>query len=303
MRKTNIDSFLIFLVQADINQILITQITITPQLFQDSSSPLNPIPPIQYPSPPPARTPLLYDFDASITTLYPPIAPHFTNCQPPPASVRDYSSLIQVHTIPPLADSSTSLIAATISSITPPPRWVFPSVAESDSLIPKGQAYRYSYSISHPRCPSSKWFAPRWRWQYLCELIHLLRENCIPQLQFLPQHSKELRVANHLIRNYYLMMLLFLPFEEILLHVFSTKTFHVPPEERCKLLFAGEGVWVVGAGLFGDGMFAGLSEMAAICFLGLLHHNFIIYCIGTQVYNVTVATYKKDIVHQLFCKG
>ena len=50
-------------------------------------------------------------------------------------------------------------------------------------------------------------------------------------------------------------------------------------------------------------MFAGLSEMAAICFLGLLHHNFIIYCIGTQVYNVTVATYKKDIVHQLFCKG
>lgn len=31
-------------------------------------------------------------------------------------------------------------------------------------------------------------------------------------------------------------------------------------------------------------MLAGLGEMAAICLLGLLHDNFIIYCKSSQVY-------------------
>ena len=89
------------------------------------------------------------------------------------------------------------------------------------------------------------------------------------------------------------MMLLLLPFEEILLHVFSTKTFHVPSEEGGKLLLAGEGVGVVGASLFGDRMLAGLGEMAAIRFLGLLHHNFIIYCKDTQVYKCYARNFQK----------
>ena len=94
-----------------------------PQVFRDSSSPPNPKPPSQYPSPTIAQTPLLYGFDASIITLYPPIAPHSTNDQPTPASVGDCSSLAnQARTIPPLVDSSTWLTAATIASIIPPPR-------------------------------------------------------------------------------------------------------------------------------------------------------------------------------------
>ena len=96
------------------------------------------------------------------------------------------------------------------------------------------------------------------------------------------------------------MMLLLLSFEEILLHVFSTKTFHVPSEEGRKLLLAGEGVGVVGAGLFGDRMLAGLGEMAAIRFLGLLHHNFIIYCKALKYTNVMIETYKKGKVNQRF---
>lgn len=274
------------LVQADINQILISQITITPQVFRDSSSPPAQKPPVQPPSPPPpAQTPLLYDSYTSIPTKHPPIAIRFTNCQPPPASERDCSSLvIQVRTLPPLGGSSTSPIAAIASSTPPPTSSECPSVAGSDSWAPTAQAYHCSYSTSPLRRPSSKWFAPRWRGQYLCKLIHLLGENCLPQLQLLPQHSKELRVANHLIRNDDLVMLLLLPLEEVLLHVLPPQALHVSPQEGRKLLLPGQRVRVVGAGLFGDRMLSGLGEMAAIWFFWLLHHNFIIYCKDTQVY-------------------
>lgn len=123
MRIIPIDSFLIFLVQADINQILISQITITPQVSMDSFSTLTPKLLIQYLFPIPVRILLLYDFETSIIMLYLPIAPHFMNCQPTLASEEGCSPLvIQVRTILPLVDSFTLLIAVTISLTIPPPR-------------------------------------------------------------------------------------------------------------------------------------------------------------------------------------
>lgn len=123
VRIIPIDSFLIFLVQADINQILISQITITPQVSMDSFSTLTPKLLIQYLFPIPVRILLLYDFETSIIMLYLPIALHFMNCQPTLASEEGCSPLvIQVRTIPPLVDSFTLLIAVTISLTIPPPR-------------------------------------------------------------------------------------------------------------------------------------------------------------------------------------
>lgn len=89
----------------------------------DSFSTLTPKLLIQYLFPIPVRILLLYDFETSIIMLYLPIAPHFMNCQPPPASEEGCSPLvIQVRTIPPLGDSFTLLIAVTISLTIPPPR-------------------------------------------------------------------------------------------------------------------------------------------------------------------------------------
>jgi hypothetical protein len=75
------------------------------------------------------------------------------------------------------------------------------------------------------------------------------------------------------------MMLLLFSFEEILLQVLSPKTFHISSKERSKLLLSGQWIRVVGAGFFRDRMLSGLSEVTAIRFFWLLHHNFIIYCI------------------------